>query len=204
MPAAPPRGPLWKVSAVLLVLVLAGLAVLLLRKPSGSDPPVGPAAPPAMAVTTASSGFNGTDIAWAQLMIAMNERAYPMLDLAGSRSSTPALSLLAGQIAARHRAEVARLRELLRQAAMPESNPHEGHDMPGMATAAQLDAMAGASGSAFERLFRASLGAHLEQSISLARSEQAAGQFPGVTDLASTVERDRSAELAELRGTVAS
>ena len=53
-----------------------------------------------------ASGPNTTDIAWLQLLIAMNERLLPVFDLVASRSGDPAVQLYAS-VARRRRTEAA-------------------------------------------------------------------------------------------------
>ncbi|MFC5815004.1 DUF305 domain-containing protein [Nonomuraea harbinensis] len=154
-------------------------------------------APPPTPVASAS-GFNGTDAAWLQLMIPMAGRALPMLDLGARRGSTPEVRELAASLAGAHRDELDRLRELRAAAGLPDVNVHEGHDMPGMATAARLDAMRGARGKAFDRLFLESVRAHLDQSVKVTRGERDSGADPRALAMAADLERTRTEQLKAL------
>jgi uncharacterized protein (DUF305 family) len=149
-------------------------------------------------VSVPAGEFNGTDAAWMQLMIAMNERMIPVLDLAATRAVDPAARRLAADARTVHLAELAELRGLGRRAALPSTNPHEGHDMPGMVTAAGLAGLRKAEGVAFDRLFAGALRGHLDQCVRLARSEQQSGASPAVVRLAGAVERARSAQRTRL------
>ncbi|MGW2149199.1 DUF305 domain-containing protein [Nonomuraea bangladeshensis] len=193
---------------------------------------------PQIAHPVTSASVNPTDVAWLQLMIPMDERVLPLLDLGASRSHTPAMGQLAARLHAAHVAELARLRAALHTTALhttdlpatglpatgppptglpaagppatglhttalhatelPAANPHAGHDMPGMITAAELARLRTAEGPAFDTLFTGHLRAHLRQSQSVTRSEQVSGADPGIKALAAAIERTRTPQLSAL------
>ncbi|MGA4991539.1 DUF305 domain-containing protein [Nonomuraea bangladeshensis] len=173
---------------------------------------------PRIAHPDTSGSVNPTDVAWLQLMIPMDERVLPLLDLGASRSHTPAVGQLAARLRAAHVAELARLRAALHATALhttdlpatgppstglhatelPAANPHAGHDMPGMITAAELARLRTAEGPAFDTLFTGHLRAHLRQSQSVTRSEQVSGADPGIKALAAAIERTRTTQLSAL------
>ncbi|MFF0772300.1 DUF305 domain-containing protein [Nonomuraea wenchangensis] len=168
---------------------------------------------PRIAHPVASGSVNPTDVAWLQLMIPMDERVLPLLDLGASRGHAPAVAQLAGRLRAAHLAELARLRAALHATALhttgmpatgvpatgpPADNPHAGHDMPGMITAAELARLRTAEGPAFDTLFTGHLRAHLRQSRSVTRSEQVSGADPGIKALAAAIERIRTTQLSAL------
>ncbi|WP_030907517.1 DUF305 domain-containing protein [Streptosporangium amethystogenes] len=161
-----------------------------------SPAPVVPAAPAA----TPTAGFNTTDTAWLQLMIPMDERTLPLLDLGAERGHDPAVRRLAARIRKAHLAELERLTETLGRTGLPATNVHEGHDMPGMVTAADLAVLRKATGPALDRLFADRLREHLDQSAAVARSEQTAGADEGTRTLAAAVERTRAAQSDLLDG----
>ncbi|WP_406311487.1 DUF305 domain-containing protein [Streptosporangium sp. NBC_01639] len=165
--------------------------------------------PPAVVTTTppaatmaapVASGFNATDTAWLQLMIPMDERTLPLLDLGAERGHDPAVRRLAARIGKAHLAELGRLRKTLGRTGLPPTNVHAGHDMPGMVTAADLTALGAATGPSFDRLFADHLREHLDQSAALARSEQTAGADGDTRALAAAVERARAAQSKLLAG----
>ncbi|MER7362764.1 DUF305 domain-containing protein [Nonomuraea wenchangensis] len=178
---------------------------------------------PRIARPVTSGSVNPTDIAWLQLMIPMDERVLPLLDLGTSRGHAPAVGQLAGRLRAAHVAELARLRAALHATdlpatglpatglpatglpttglpatGLPADNPHAGHDMPGMITAAELARLRTAEGPAFDTLFAGHLRAHLRQSRSVTRSEQVSGADPGIKALAAAIERTRTTQLSAL------
>ncbi|MGI5212844.1 DUF305 domain-containing protein [Plantactinospora sp. CA-290183] len=154
--------------------------------------------PPAAPGGTPAQPFNTTDVAWLQLAVAMGERVLPMLELVPARSTEPALRRLAVRLRDGHRAQLRTSRDLLARSGGPETNPHEGHDMPGMVTDAELRTLDGARGAAFHRLFLGHLRQHLEQSVRIARAEETAGADPRTKALAAEVVGSGSAALDAL------
>ncbi|MBQ0905131.1 DUF305 domain-containing protein [Micromonospora sp. U21] len=169
---------------------------------AGTTPPSAtrPAAAPSNAASpTGTAGpFSGTDIAWLQLTVAMADRLLPVLDLVSARTTDPDWRRLATQIEATHRAYLGRSRQLLHEFGAPTTNPHEGHDMPGMITAEELAALRSATGTSFQRLLAGHLRAHLTQAARMATAEQRGGVHPATTTLAATVVRDGTTDLARL------
>ncbi|MEO5875468.1 MAG: DUF305 domain-containing protein [Streptosporangiaceae bacterium] len=142
--------------------------------------------------------FSATDAGWLQLMIPMDEQALKLLALVPSRSKNPALVALAAALATAHRAELGRLRDLRTRMALGDTNPHEGHTMPGMLNADGLQTVARNSGPAFDALFRTHLKAHLDQSAQVSRSEETAGGHPSARTLAAALTKSRADQLTAL------
>ncbi|MFE9188092.1 DUF305 domain-containing protein [Micromonospora sp. NPDC007208] len=179
------------------VLLVAGCGAGPRDAASTATPPV--TAPPATtAPAVTGTTFNPTDIAWLQLTVAMTERLLPVLDLVPARTTDPAWRRTAAQVATTRRAELDRAHRLLAEAAAPTTNPHEGHDMPGMVTAQEMTALRAASGQPFHRLLAGHLRAHLAQSVRVATSEQQSGVQPATVALAAAVVRSGNADLARL------
>lgn len=155
--------------------------------PLGSVSPSGTAGP-----------FSPTDIAWLQLTVAMNERLLPVLDMVPSRATDPAWRTFAARLATAHRADLGTARRLLAESGAPATNPHEGHDMPGMVTEQELTALRSVTGVAFQRLAGQHVRAHLEQAVRIATAEQRSGAYPATTALAAEVVRAGGGELTRL------
>jgi len=155
----------------------------------------GPALSSAIATTAPASGPNTTDIAWLQLLIAMNERLLPVFDLVPSRSGDPAVQLYASVARRARTAELESLRKLAAGRTLPE-NPHLQHEMPGMPTAAQQAAMTRATGKDFDRGFTAAMIAHLDQTSRLCTGEQNSGADPAFRSLAESIARGVGEERA--------
>ncbi|MGC4815050.1 DUF305 domain-containing protein [Micromonospora sp. DT228] len=128
----------------------------------------------------------------------MNERLLPVLDLVSSRTADSAWLTFTARLDTAHRADLRTARRLLAEFGAPTTNPHEGHDMPGMVTDEELAALRSASGAAFQRRASQHVRAHLEQAIRIGSAEQRAGVHPATTALATKVVRTGSAELTRL------
>lgn len=182
------------VALLMTAMLVAGCA-------GGPSRTTGDAAPQPSAPIAASptaGAFSPTDIAWLQLTAAMTQRLLPVLDLVPTHTTDPIWRRLAARVQASTRADLNRSRDLLTQAGAPTTNPHEGHDMPGMITADELAVLRSASGRTFQRLLAAHLRAHLAQAVTIAAAEQRAGVHPDTTALATAVIRTGDGDLARL------
>ncbi|MFH9011622.1 DUF305 domain-containing protein [Streptomyces sp. NPDC017943] len=148
----------------LVATVLCAVAV------SGCGGPPQPERPQPRAVARPDA----TEVGWIQLAIAMDVQARHLLLLAPERSGDREVQHWASEVAAGRDTELTRLRALLSRRGVPDDNPHEGHDMPGMADARELRALRTARGRPFDRLLRSALREHLEQARRLAVAVQKA------------------------------
>ncbi|XQE83833.1 DUF305 domain-containing protein [Streptomyces microflavus] len=142
--------------------------------------------------------FNATDTAWILLMIPMTERAQLLADLAPSRTADPRLAELAAKTGSTLRGDLRRLRTVLRLSGVPDTRPHEGHDMPGMVSLGTLEKAAAANGRAFDRILTDALRAGFTQSRLLCAGEQAHGQADEATALAATIARSTAEQISWL------
>ncbi|MFJ5833634.1 DUF305 domain-containing protein [Streptomyces sp. NPDC093089] len=145
-----------------------------------------------------TAAFNATDTAWIQLMIPMTERAHLLTTLAPTRTTDPTVANLASRTGTRLEHEQALLRALLELSGIPDTHPHEGHDMPGMVSLGTLTKARAATGREFDRLLTDGLRAHFAQSGTLCASEQASGSADEAKALAATVAGSAAERLAEL------
>jgi uncharacterized protein (DUF305 family) len=159
------------------------------------DSPARPAAPPPAA--TAAAGFGGTDRAWIEINIAMNEELTPLLTLAPAQSHDQAVEVLATQVNELHLRELTDLRGLHEAAGLPAENPHKGMPMPGMVTPDIVQRASAAEGRAFDRIFTEQVRAHLDQGVRLATSETTAGVEPRTRALAQRMISDRKPLLSK-------
>ncbi|MDP9796594.1 uncharacterized protein (DUF305 family) [Catenuloplanes nepalensis] len=164
---------------------------------SGPAPEAAPPPPPSVS-TTAEVTFNGTDVAWIQLMIPMTEQLVPLLEMASERAGDAPLRDLAARLRDTHRAEAGELRALLARTGLPDVNPHEGHNMPGMVTPEEVTALSQAQGAAFDEGFTTSLREYLAQVAMVSGSETEVGADLQTTALAARIATDREKDLAEL------
>jgi uncharacterized protein (DUF305 family) len=154
-------------------------------------------APAAPAATTATQ-FGGTDLAWIEINIAMDEEMLPLLELVPQRSGSSSVQAMALQVQAFTTAELTTLRDLHDQAGLPAVNPHKGMPMPGMVTPEEVTATAKLVGKPFDAVVIKAVKAHLEQSQNLAGSEDKSGVEPQTRALALQVLRTRSATLSTI------
>ncbi|MFE6487193.1 DUF305 domain-containing protein [Streptomyces sp. NPDC057757] len=139
------------------------------------------------AAVGATGTFNSTDIAWLQLLIAMDDQTRHILELAPRHVGEPALKRWAADVARDNLGQLKALRKLLATAGIPDTNPHEGHDMPGMVDAGELEALADATGPEFDRLLRSALREHLTQAEHLSNGVRDSGSDTRVRKLAAAV-----------------
>lgn len=177
----------------------AALSLLLLLAGCSAPAGTGPEAAPAPATTSATGApADPTDAAWAQLMTPMNEQAVALLTLAGQRTADPRVRRWAAGLRTAQNGELARLRPLLARMGLPDTNVHEGHDMPGMVTEPDLERARAAEGRAFDRVLMTLVREHLSQSAQVSRSEVKSGTRPDARRLATALVSARTAELAAL------
>jgi uncharacterized protein (DUF305 family) len=182
--------------APLLVVILSGCS-------TQSAQPSRTAAPADTAIistpsTSSSPEFTSTDSGWIQLVTPMDEQAEQLLSLATHHHSAPALTSWAADLAKEHRTELTQLRRLLHRMGLSDTNVHEGHDMPGMVTNADLEGAHRLTGTDFDRFVVREIRAHLEQSQRVSRSESQAGGSREARRLASRIADSRSGQLKTL------
>ncbi|SDF37693.1 Uncharacterized conserved protein, DUF305 family [Lentzea fradiae] len=137
--------------------------------------------------------LSATDLAFLDLVIPQNETALAALALVRPGS---ALRPLADQVAPAYRAELARVREVLTRAGRPESDQHDGHDMPGMVTAAELAAAEHAPDP--DDHLKSLLRNQFEEARTVARSALSAGTNATVVELGGCIDKTRETYLATL------
>lgn len=139
------------------------------------------------------STFGGTDLAWIEIMLAMNEQVVPLLDAVPAHAGGAATRDLAATVRVFTEAELPELRDLHRLAGLPAENPHTGMPMPGMVTDTELAAMTALSGTAFDEAATVKIDEVVEQAITLALSEQKSGTDPRTVALAGEIVAARTA-----------
>jgi hypothetical protein len=156
------------------------------------------AAPSAAAPAAPAATFGGTDLAWIEINIAMNDQLLPLLELVPKHSDDPALTTLCADLQAAATAEQATLHRLHDQAGLPSENPHEGMTMPGLVPAEAVAGAAKLSGPSFTAALISQLKPFLEQSRRLAEDEQKAGTDPQTRALAADTAGTSAAALRRL------
>jgi uncharacterized protein (DUF305 family) len=149
---------------------------------------------------TVAATFGGTDLAWIEVNIAMDEQMRPLLALVPQRCADPAVKALAIQVRVSTDTELSTLRLLHDQAGLPAQNPHEGMLMPGMVTAAEVAKAATLRGPEFDALTVKKVKEYLVQGVGLAQSETKYGVESQTRALAANVLTARNQALSSLPG----
>jgi uncharacterized protein (DUF305 family) len=156
------------------------------------------------------AGYTLADVRFMQDMIGHHAQALVMAELVAGRSERPDMALLAERIEVSQRDEIAYMQRWLRdrgeEVPPPDAHVHaamgHGHVMPGMLTQQELDAMAAARGTQFDRLFLEGMIRHHEGAIVMVRelfNSPGAGHDAEVFVFASDVEADQVAEIQRMR-----
>jgi hypothetical protein len=151
--------------------------------------------------SAAQAAFGGTDLAWIEINIAMDEQLMPLLELPPKHTADPATLALTVQVKAFTQAELSVLRQLHDAAGLPAENPHEGMPMPGMVTPDQVTEAAQLAGPAFDETVTKRIKEHLMQGQSLARSEGTSGVEQRTRELALQILRTREVALSTIAST---
>ncbi|WP_031080916.1 DUF305 domain-containing protein [Streptomyces sp. NRRL WC-3549] len=181
--------------------LLFGLALLTGTTACSTGPAAGPGttAPPGPAATPAPGpSSDPTDAAWVQLMIPMDEGAVALLDLAAEKATDPRLRSYSARLRTAQETELTALRGLRERMGLPDTDVHEGHEMPGMVTATDLERADATGGAAFDRLLATELRDHLRQSAQVSRSETTAGGSAEAKERATALVAAREEQLTGL------
>ncbi|GAA0375867.1 DUF305 domain-containing protein [Acrocarpospora corrugata] len=157
-----------------------------------------PETPPAVAEPVAASTFNATDVAWLQLLIPMTEQALVLIESVPEHTANPQVIQLATAMNGEHREQLTRLRALLGRAGVPETDIHDGHDIPGIVTPDDLLILTKTRDATFDRLFAEHVGDYLRQSVLVAKGEQDSGADRETKAFAQTMSQARTGELTRL------
>jgi len=162
----------------------------------------------AMPVPAGPTGpHNQADIAFAQQMIGHHEGAVSMSELAATRASDPAVKALAVTIGSEQAPQIKEMAGWL--AAWAPSTDMNGMpattsaamdmQMPGMMTAAQMSALAAASGPAFDKLFLQLMIVHHQGALQMAATEDAQGSNPVAKALAASITASQTDQRAQMQ-----
>jgi uncharacterized protein (DUF305 family) len=149
-----------------------------------------------------------------QHMIGHHAQALDMTKLVPTRTKREDMRLLAERIDVSQRDEIAQMRQWLAQRSEQQPPPDAHHHaamghgprMPGMLTAAELEELAQATETEFERLFLERMIRHHEGAIAMVRQlfgTPGAAQETETYRFATEVEADQRAEIARMRALLA-
>jgi uncharacterized protein (DUF305 family) len=210
--------------SALFALTLAASAACRTAGPSsgstrGGDPPgaipiIQPGAPgePSQVVTSAQASdlskvsFTPADVEFMQGMIAHHRQAIEMTDLIATHSQSANLQKLGQRIALSQADEIAMMKHWLESRGQEVPGPHAMHRhdamlMPGMLSAAEMEQLAAAHGTAFDRLFLAGMIKHHQGALTMVESlfsHPGAAQDSEIFAFASDVDGDQRMEIARM------
>ncbi len=175
------------------------------------------------AVELSRSSFTADDVAFMQHMIVHHGQAVEMVELLRTRGANPAVRRLGQRIALSQEAEMALMRDWLTDRGQPLEMPgmgaghagmdhsaHAGHAMPpsdtpimaGMLSPAQMQALAAATGPAFDRLFLEGMIRHHQGALDMVdalMAQPGAAEDTMLSDFTTSVVGDQSAEILRMQ-----
>ncbi|MFC0532750.1 DUF305 domain-containing protein [Phytohabitans kaempferiae] len=214
----------WYAAIAAVVVAVAGVAVALGVRAAGSgDEPSASASPtsttsPIPVVVPGRPGesasvvpsdqlpapdgslYNQADAYFVRMMIPHHGQALEMAALAPDRAAHPQIRAVASRIVAAQKPEVEYLRTWLRDRDLTEEQ--SGHDhggMQGMQPPEAIRGLASLSGEAFDKMFVDMMVAHHEGAIAMATDVLTAGRDQRISELATGIAAEQSAEISRMR-----
>ena len=195
------------IAAALILVVMTGCGA---SRSGGQSAPATPA-PGHTQVDT--SRYTMADVHFMAGMIGHHGQAIVMARMAPTHGASPALLTLAGRIINAQQDEISLMQQWLRDRgqSVPEpalSGQHAMHDgahdmlMPGMLTAAQMQQLDAARGTAFDELFLRFMIQHHQGAVTMVRelfASRGAAQDDTAFKLASDVNVDQTTEIARMQ-----
>jgi len=194
---------------------LSGLALALIAFPVSSNSPIlQPGAPGELpralsaeeAIEVADTRYTASDAQFMEDMIPHHQQALEMSQLAPNRTNSPEILEIAGKIEAAQGDEIGFMEQWLtnRGESVERNQGHASHHtMKGMATEAQMTALAAASGVEFDRQFLSLMIAHHEGAIDMVEAlmEQPGSAYdPTLFEFTTDVSNDQSKEIELMHG----
>jgi uncharacterized protein (DUF305 family) len=202
------------VAAAAILITIAGAAACRTAGQAAGPPIIQPGLPgESSRVITAEKAVDlsriehtGADVRFMQGMIGHHAQALEMTTLLPSRSSRQDLQLLALRIEVSQADEIKLMQRWLQERGQPVPNEHAHHApgatlMPGMLTADQMDRLARAKGTQFDRLFLELMIQHHDGALVMVKdlfSSPGAGQDSEIFAFASDVDADQRMEIERM------
>lgn len=153
---------------------------------------------------------NAADVMFATMMIPHHAQAIDMAAMAATRAGSGEVKDLARKIQEAQQPEIDRMTSWLKAWGKPVPDAsmsgmgHGGMDQgDGMMTEAEMQQLTAAKGVAFDRLFATLMIKHHEGAVSMAQQEAQNGKNPDAVALAKQIVKDQTAEIATLKGLLA-
>jgi uncharacterized protein (DUF305 family) len=173
----------------------------------GASPPT-PAATSTEALETlyrsrtdsALARFTPADADFMSRMIVHHDQALTMAALVSGRSTSPAMRTLAARITAAQEAEIGLMRQWL------EERGQSVEHAPGMMTPEQMNSLAAAEGSSFDRLFLSLMVQHHRGAVAMVEelfATPGAAADPSTFRIASGIQVDQRSEIGRMESMLA-
>ncbi|MCZ0944489.1 MAG: DUF305 domain-containing protein, partial [Gammaproteobacteria bacterium] len=159
------------------------------------------------AIDIAVSSYSPDDVRFMQDMIPHHQQAVQMAELVAGRTNRPELADAAGRINLSQRDEIEFMEKWLRERgqAVPDPTDHAGmhtdHRMAGMATPQQMEELAGAEGTNFDRLFLKLMITHHEGAVKMVEdllNIPGSAYDPVLFEFTTDVTNDQTAEIERM------
>lgn len=155
-----------------------------------------------------AGAHNPADVMFAQMMLPHHAQAIEMSDILLAKQGIPEpVTALATQIKAAQGPEIDQLTTWLGEwgeptempSSMPGHDMPDGHEMEGMMSAEDMQALSDAQGTEAARLFLTQMIAHHEGAVDMAQVEIEDGQFPEAVQMARTIVDTQQQEIDTMR-----
>ncbi|MEV0199540.1 DUF305 domain-containing protein [Nonomuraea sp. NPDC050691] len=189
-----PQQRIIAVLAVLGVQLVAGCAA------ASQAQPAQPAPPAAVAGAATEDGHAESDVTFSQEMIVHHRLTIKLAEPAAERGGSAYVRDLARKLIAGEKKDITQMTSWLRswKAEVPDES-HAGHDMPGMASAKDVEAMEGLSGAAFDRAWLKALADHLDTGVKMSEVAQAMGKHAPTVKLARRLVEEQREQVAAIK-----
>lgn len=197
-----------RASALIFLLLMTPVAVAqapIINPGAPGEPPRALSAEEATQI--AGTRYSAADVQFMQDMIPHHHQATQMAALVGDRTNWAPLVDIAQRIDAAQADEIQFMSDWLRARgeAVPDPAAHDhmhmSHDMAGMASAAQMEALAAATGTEFDRLFLELMIAHHAGALTMVEEllEQGGSAYdPVLYEFVNDVANDQAAEIERM------
>jgi uncharacterized protein (DUF305 family) len=144
--------------------------------------------------------YNTWDVGFIRMMLPHHAQALELAALVPDRAGSPRIHALAERISLAQAAELDVLRAWLDARGLAETDPSHDHgQMPGMQSPEAIQALAAASGDAFDRRFVEMMTDHHQGAIDMAVEVLRLGADERVQELATSIAAEQSAEITRMR-----
>ncbi|WAT17384.1 DUF305 domain-containing protein [Aurantiacibacter sp. MUD11] len=163
------------------------------------------------AIALARNGYSPADVSFMQGMIVHHQQAVDMAALVEDRTNTDEILAVAGRINASQEDEIEFMQGWLTDRNEPVAMAgmgHAGHSgMQGMATPEQMEELAAARGTAFDRLFLQLMVRHHQGAVTMVEElhrQRGTAADPVMYEFTSEVVNDQNAEIERMNAVLAS